>query len=507
MSSRGRVLIVDDSGTVRIKLKRATEALGYEAMAVASGSEALGAIGASDFDLVLLDIVMPEMDGFEVLRRLKSSGATRDLPVIVISALDEDMSSVVSAIELGAEDFLPKDFEPALLKARLATCIERKRLRDIEKEYLQQVSKLTRAAAALEEGHFNPDKLGIHEVAARKDGLGRLANVFNAMAKSVYERERRLRQNIRTFRGGLLLLACGALWGLNVPLSKIAADTGAHPIGLSLLINLLTALMCIGIALNRKTMPRLGTIDRSEWRYIVRFAFISTVINQVAVFWMASVLPAFIVAIVIVLEGFAVFVYATLMKVEEPRFKRFVGLAIGLVGVGLIMYFSRSVVVDASWLWLLVALVIPISYGAEDIYIATSKPNRFDNIALCGLTSSAAVVLLLPLAILFDDFIPLSTLYGTTGIIVIIMSAVACGALVLNLILTASTGAVFASQSAYAITAAGIGWSVVLLGETIPALAWLALGLVVIGLILVEPKNEAEEEPPALDKFTEDFAS
>lgn len=507
MSSRGRILIVDDSSTVRLKLKRATEALGYEATATGGGAEALAAIAAGEFDLVLLDIVMPDMDGFQVLRRIKSSSGTRDLPVIVISALDEDMSSVVSAIELGAEDFLPKDFEPALLKARLATCIERKRLRDIEKEYLHQVSKLTRAAAALEAGHFNPDKLGIQEVAARKDGLGRLAIVFNTMAKSVYERERRLRQNIRTFRGGLLLLACGALWGLNVPLSKIAAEAGAHPVGLSLLINLLMALMCIGIAVKRGTMPKLGAIIRPEWQYVLRFALISTVINQVAVFWMASILPAFIVSIVIVLEGFAVFAYATLMKVEAPHLKRFTGLAIGLIGVGLIMYFSRSVVVDASWLWLLAALVIPISYGAEDIYIATSKPNRFDNIALCGLTSSAAVLMLLPLALLFDDFIPLATLWGTTGVVVVLMSAVACGALVLNLILTASTGAVFASQSAYAITAAGIGWSVVLLGETIPALAWLALGLVVIGLILVEPKHEAEEEPPALDNFAEDFST
>lgn len=205
MISRGRILIVDDSSTIRTKLKRATEALGYQATVTASGPEALAVIGTTDFDLVLLDIVMPDMDGFDVLRRLKSSSGSRDLPVIVISALDEDMSSVVSAIELGAEDFLPKDFEPALLKARLATCIERKKLRDIEKEYLQQVSKLTRAAAALEAGHFNPEKLGIQEVTARKDGLGRLANVFSTMAKSVYERERRLRQNIRTFRGGLLV--------------------------------------------------------------------------------------------------------------------------------------------------------------------------------------------------------------------------------------------------------------------------------------------------------------
>jgi drug/metabolite transporter (DMT)-like permease len=427
--------------------------------------------------------------------------------VIVISALDEEISSVITAIELGAEDFLPKNFEPALLNARIATCIDRKRLRDVEKEYLNQVAKLTRAAAALETGHFNPERLGIQEVAARKDGLGLLANVFSSMAQRVYERERKLRQNIRTFRGGLLILVCGVLWGLNVPLSKIAAGLGTHPIGLSLMISLLSAIFCIGISLKRGTLPRPGSITGAEWRYIFQFAFIATVINQVAVFWMASILPAFVVSIVIVLEGFAVFVYATLMKVEAPKFKRFLGLAVGLAGVGLIMYFSRSVVMDASWVWFIVALVIPISFAAEDIYIATSKPARIDSIALFGMTASASVILLLPLAFYFADFVPLATLWGATGIIVLVMAGVACTAMILYMTLIDSTGAVFASQCGYAVTAAGIGWSMALLGEYISPLTWLALGLVVIGLVLVEPKNEAEEEPPALESFAEDFAT
>src|SRR6185369_11820323 len=98
-----------------------------------------------------------------------------------ISALDEEMSSVIKAIELGAEDFLPKNFEPALLEARVSTCVEKKRLRDIEKEYLRQVAKLTRAATALEAGRFNPSKLGLQDVTRRPDGLGKLANVFTTM--------------------------------------------------------------------------------------------------------------------------------------------------------------------------------------------------------------------------------------------------------------------------------------------------------------------------------------
>ena len=151
-----RVLIVDDSRTVRLKLQKAIETLGHEATAVENGELALEQVAQNSFDLVLLDIVMPEMDGFDVLKVLKSSRGTRDLPVIVISALDEEMSSVIKAIELGAEDFLPKNFEPALLEARVSTCVEKKRLRDIEKEYLRQVAKLTRAATALEAGQVQP---------------------------------------------------------------------------------------------------------------------------------------------------------------------------------------------------------------------------------------------------------------------------------------------------------------------------------------------------------------
>ena len=287
----------------------------------------------------------------------------------------------------------------------------------------------------------------------------------------------------------------------------MAAEIGSHPIGLALLLNFLSAMVCIGVSLQRGTMFSLRDLSRAELRYFVQFAFISTVINQVAVFWMASLLPAFIVAIVIVLEGFAVFVYATIMKLEQPKLKRFAGLAIGLIGIGLILFFSRSVVVDGNWLWFLVALIIPITYGAEDIYIATSKPARFDNIALYGVTAATSAMLLLPLAIAFDDFIPLRMLWGQTAYIVVLMSAVVCLAMVLNMTLITSTGPVFASQVGYATTAAGIGWSVALLGEYIPPLTWVALGLVVVGLIMVEPKHEAEEEPPALDNFVDDFAT
>jgi DNA-binding response OmpR family regulator/drug/metabolite transporter (DMT)-like permease len=505
VSSSGRILIVDDSGTIRIKLKKAVEALGHEAVAVDSGAAALDQLAGAPFDLVLLDIIMPEMDGFEVLKSLKSSAKTRDLPVIVISALDEEMSSVVHAIELGAEDFLPKDFELALLKARVSTCIEKKRLRDIEKEYLRQVAKLTRAAATLETGRFNPSKLGIQDMASRTDGLGKLAKVFSTMAQKVYERERKLRQNIRTFRGGLLLLACGGLWGLVVPLSRMASIVEAHPVGLALLIDIIGAAVCVGISLNRKTMPKLRDLTRNDWTFILVLALISSVINQVLVYWMASRLPAFVVSIVIVLEGFVVFLFAAVMRTEAPNVKRFLGLALGLVGIVIILIYGQPAEMTASRLWLAIAMVIPVTYAAEDIYLAERRPATIDGVALFGITLVVSVMMLVPIAAYYDDFIPLDLLTGRLGVIVVLMAVAANLAMLLFMVLISTTGAVFASQNAYAVTAAGIGWSMLLLGEAIPILTWASLALIIVGLIMVEPKQEAEEEPPLLDDALEDL--
>ena len=484
---------------VRTKLEKAVGALGYGAEAVGSGAEALKRLNGAAFDLVLLDIVMPEMDGFQVLEALKASARTRDLPVIVISALDEEMSSVVKAIELGAEDFLPKDFEVALLKVRLSTCIEKKRLRDNEKEYLRQVARLTRAATTLELGKFNPSKLGLQDVAVRGDSLGTLAKVFSTMAQSVYERERKFRQSIRTFRGGLILIACGVLWGLVVPLAKMASSVEANPVGLAILIDALGAVLCIGISMKRGTMPRLGSLGRGDFSFILQFAIISAVLNQVLVYWMASQLPAFIVSIVIVLEGFFVFLFAALMRTERPSVKRFLGLGLGLAGIAVILLFGMPVDTTASWIWIGVALLIPVTYAAEDIFIAERRPAGIDTIALFGLVQGVSVIILIPIAAVSDGFVPPELLLGQTGLIVVVMAAAANLAMLLFMLLVTTTGAVFASQTAYASTAAGIGWSMLLLGESVPILTWGALALVIVGLVMVEPKQEAEAEPPVID--------
>ena len=136
-----RVLVVDDSRTLRKVLVRELRQIGPMQIEEASdGEEALEILQARTFDLVLLDMEMPELDGLGVLTALKKSGQLSGLPVIVISSAEE-IDKTVKCIEMGAEDYLPKTFNPILLRARILSSFEKKRFRDLERDYLEQLQK------------------------------------------------------------------------------------------------------------------------------------------------------------------------------------------------------------------------------------------------------------------------------------------------------------------------------------------------------------------------------
>ncbi|HWV99669.1 MAG TPA: adenylate/guanylate cyclase domain-containing protein [Candidatus Acidoferrum sp.] len=136
----GRLLLADDDEPNRELLRRRLEKLGYEVTACGNGLEALQRLGAAEFDLVLLDLLMPGLDGREVLARIKSDPAWRHLPVIMISAMDQ-VEGIVRCIELGAEDYVAKPFNSVFLRARIGAALEKKRLRDREVSYLLQIQK------------------------------------------------------------------------------------------------------------------------------------------------------------------------------------------------------------------------------------------------------------------------------------------------------------------------------------------------------------------------------
>jgi class 3 adenylate cyclase len=133
-----RILAVDDDALNRDMLMRRLDKLGYEVVEAANGREALAKLKDGNFDLVLLDIVMPDLDGFQALEYIKADPRLKHIPVIMLTALD-DVESTVRCIEAGAEDFVPKPFNPVLLRARITASLEKKRLRDQEQAFLAQL--------------------------------------------------------------------------------------------------------------------------------------------------------------------------------------------------------------------------------------------------------------------------------------------------------------------------------------------------------------------------------
>jgi sigma-B regulation protein RsbU (phosphoserine phosphatase) len=155
--TKPRILIVDDEPFNVDYLEQELEGADHETIVAVNGQEALDLVERQAPDLILLDIMMPVLDGFEVLSRLKANPATRNIPVIVISA-QSDLRSVVRGIQLGAEDYLPKPFEPTLLHARVSSSLDKKRLRDLEQLYLKSLQREMDIAREIQLG-FLPAEL------------------------------------------------------------------------------------------------------------------------------------------------------------------------------------------------------------------------------------------------------------------------------------------------------------------------------------------------------------
>src|SRR4029079_8027519 len=132
-----RILVVGHNKTKRLLMARGLAQQGHGTAMAENGRVALEMLRSQEFDLVVLDMEMPEMDGFQVLEQLVKDTKLRDLPVVVTSSL-EGIENVVRCIELGAEDFLTKPVNPVLLKARIGASLEKKRLRDMQKELVRR---------------------------------------------------------------------------------------------------------------------------------------------------------------------------------------------------------------------------------------------------------------------------------------------------------------------------------------------------------------------------------
>jgi adenylate cyclase len=174
---QARLLVVDDNKVNRLLLTRSLELQGHSTASAENGRIALEMLRGESFDLVLLDMEMPEMDGFQVLEQLINDRRLRDLPVIVTSSL-EGIANVVRCIELGAEDYLTKPVNPVLLKARIGASLEKKHLRDQQKELVRRFAT-PEVAQDLQDSGFSLGGKLVHAAVMFSDIRG-----FTSLAES-----------------------------------------------------------------------------------------------------------------------------------------------------------------------------------------------------------------------------------------------------------------------------------------------------------------------------------
>ncbi|MGQ7847350.1 DMT family transporter [Granulosicoccus sp. 3-233] len=284
--------------------------------------------------------------------------------------------------------------------------------------------------------------------------------------------------------GCLRLLAIGALFGLSVPLSRLAAEIESHPVGLALWVNMLVGAMCLLIAVCRRSLP---IMHARLLRFVCLWGMLGVVGGDVLLFWVVPHLPASTVSIILVCEGFIV--YACLLlrgKVRTSR-RSLIGLVMGMLGILMLIGNGDTIATAGEPVWILLALSIPAVFAAEDFLICSSMTEDSDFLALTGYSAILGSMMLLPVAWFLNDFIALSWVPSQLEIAIVCIALSSALGTFLMVQLMVNLGALYGSQTGYTITFAGVVWSIVLLGERLSLGTLLALVLLILGLLCVEP--------------------
>jgi len=290
-----------------------------------------------------------------------------------------------------------------------------------------------------------------------------------------------------------VLLVLGAGWGLAIPLTRIVVRAGYQPLGLIFWQLILGALT---LALLRLMQRKAMALPLHSLWFLALIAILGTVVPNSFSYRAAFHLPAGVMAIFISMVPIFAFPIAMVLKNEPFGFLRLVGLMLGLAGV--IALIQPDSLPSASMiLWVPVALVAPLCYGIEgNVVFKWGTQGLTPGHLLFG-ASLVGSVLALPLAVGSGQFInPLRLSWGLPE------AAFVCASVIHVLVysgyvwLVRRTGAVFAAQISYMVTASGVLWSMLLLGESYSPYVWLAMGLVMVGVLLVRPQRNRQAAAP-----------
>lgn len=285
------------------------------------------------------------------------------------------------------------------------------------------------------------------------------------------------------------LVGLGLCWGFSIPMTKLAVSTGHHPLGVIawqsiLMVGFLTTLILMR---GGRFVLRPGVLSL----YLV-VALSGTLVPNLFSFHAAAELPAGVMAIVIALVPMFAMPIALVMRVERWQPRRLGGIALGALAVVLLVGPEASLPQAGAAVFVLVALVAPLCYGFEGNYLARNGTRGLDPVQVLWGANVIGLILSVPLALGSGAWIGPLEGFGVPEAAIVGASVAHCVAYVGYVWLVGRAGSVFASQIAYVVTAAGVLWAMILLGERYSGWVWLAFVLILCGLELVRPRDLAQ---------------
>ena len=291
-----------------------------------------------------------------------------------------------------------------------------------------------------------------------------------------------------------LLLLMGILWGLALSLAKIGVVAGGHPIGMALWqVCTSSMLMLVLMSLQSRRLPLRADV--------LRFGLVcggfGVAFPAIALFWSALYLPAGVVAIAFASMPLFTYLISVMLKIEPAQRRRLLGVVVGLVAMALLVLPESALPAPGLAPWVLLALCASISMSIENSYAGGFRPPDTGSLELAFARQGTAVLMLLPLAWFSGTTLPLFEPWGTAQYAATGNGLLSGVAFALLLYVIRVAGPVFASQTAYVITLAGVAWGMLLFGETHSLYIWSALALTLLGISLVRPQPPRSRVPAA----------
>ena len=283
----------------------------------------------------------------------------------------------------------------------------------------------------------------------------------------------------------LCLLICGGVWGATPSLARLATSEGADPLGLAVWQGVLGGLTLLIVTLIRKRRLPLG---RSHLKFYFVCGNSGTLLPNVVMFSAAPHITVGAMSMIISMVPLLTYVQSLLVRIDRPSLARLSGILLGALAIALLVLPGGDDASSSAPMWIAIAIIIPLSFGFESVFVAVRRPPKTDSITLVAGMLLAGGAMLAPIVLLTGTALPLYPPWGTVewATVGMVMCNVASYSLFLYLI--ALSGPVFAVQSSYFVTLFGILWGMLIFGEQHPVWFWLALGLLFAGMALVKAR-------------------